>query len=213
MTPKLYFAHGWSFEASFWHPVMKHLSDFSALYTDEGYFKSSKEYPAFPDEVFFAIGHSAGSFFLFEHIPPQCAGIILFNGFSRFSSDGTFPHGVSPRVLTRMQKQLLHNPQEVLHSFRQRCGDHTAIPPTLNVHNLSQGLADLAEKDYRPQAEHWLDKTHWMTGKDDPFSVTQNSFTKAGKIVEGGHLLPLERPELCASFIRNVIANNDPNIP
>ena len=54
-----------------------------------------------------------------------CAGLVCINGFARFGAGPDFPEGVAPRLLDRMLRQLVAQPQAVLRDFRARCGDDT----------------------------------------------------------------------------------------
>lgn len=201
MTRALYLVHGWGFDASFWTPMLAHLPDVSAQVVDCGYF-GSEHRPALPDAPYLAIGHSAGSLALLEQDLPGCEELVFFNGFPRFTAAPDFPDGTPERVLTRMRARLKRDSAAVLHDFRALCGTDAPLSGTPDVDALDRGLEALQTLDCRPQAANWNDRLHWMTGADDPFGATKAGFAPPGERVEGGHLLPLTHPGLCADFVR-----------
>ncbi|MFT9220992.1 biotin synthase [Gluconobacter oxydans] len=201
MTRALYLVHGWGFDAPFWAPMLAHLPDVSAQVVDCGYF-GAEHRPALPQTPYLAVGHSAGSLALLGQDLPGCEGLVLFNGFPRFTAAPDFPDGTPERVLTRMRARLKRDPAAVLHDFRALCGTDASLPGTPDVDALDRGLDALQTLDCRPQAADWNDRLHWMTGADDPFGAAKAGFATPGERVEGGHLLPLSHPGLCADFVR-----------
>ncbi|MFT8364912.1 MAG: biotin synthase [Gluconobacter cerinus] len=200
MTVSLYLVHGWGFDASFWDPMLQHLPSLKASVVDKGYFGCPYAAPK-PEQPYLAIGHSAGTLDLLGQDLPECLGLIMFNGFGRFSESNDFLEGVSLRVLERMKRQLQRSPKTVLNDFRQRCGTDKPIPSDPVTAVLNQGLEHLIQNDERNAVIRWENRLHWMTGMSDPFLPAQAGFSVPGERVEGGHLLPLEQPELCADFV------------
>lgn len=201
MSLPLYLVHGWGFDASFWTSMLDHLPDVEASIVDAGYF-GAPSHPPLPQAPYLAIGHSAGSLSLLSQDLPDCKGLVLFNGFARFSAAADFPDGVPARVLERMRRQLQKSPEAVLADFRKRCGTDEPLPGPPALEHLDTGLEKLFLDDAREQAARWGDRLHWMTGQSDPFPPARSGFASPGSIVDGGHLLPLTEPALCANFIR-----------
>ena len=201
MSLPLYLVHGWGFDASFWTSMLDHLPDVEASIVDAGYF-GAPSHPPLPQVPYLAIGHSAGSLSLLSQDLPGCKGLVLFNGFARFSAADDFPDGVPARVLERMRRQLQKSPEAVLADFRKRCGTDEPLPGPPALERLDAGLEKLLLNDAREQAARWGDRLHWMTGRSDPFPPARSGFASPGSIVDGGHLLPLTEPALCANFIR-----------
>lgn len=201
MTLPLYLVHGWGFDASFWTTMLDHLPGVEASIVDAGYFGAPSR-PLFPQTPYLAVGHSAGSLSLLNQDLPGCEGLVLFNGFARFSAADDFPDGVPTRVLERMRRQLQKSPEAVLADFRKRCGTGEPLPGLPDIERLDAGLEKLLLDDAREQPARWGDRLHWMTGQSDPFPPARLGFSGPGSIVDGGHLLPLTEPALCASFIR-----------
>lgn len=201
MSLPLYLVHGWGFDASFWTSMLNHLPDVEASIVDAGYF-GAPFHPSLPQTPYLAVGHSAGSLSLLSQDLPGCEGLVLFNGFARFSATDDFPDGVPARVLERMRRQLQKSPEAVLADFRKRCGTDEPLPGPPALERLDTGLEKLLLDDAREQAARWGDRLHWMTGRSDPFPPARSGFASPGSIVDGGHLLPLTEPTLCANFIR-----------
>lgn len=202
----LYLVHGWGFDASFWGPMRAHLAAFRAIAVDLGTFGPPAA-PPLPDEPFLAVGHSAGSLKLLALDTPHCRGIVLLNGFPRFSAAPDFPQGVSPRVIERMRRRLQDEPEAVVTEFRARCGCGDPLPGAPQIAALDAGLATLLTEDRRADAARRGDRLSWMTGESDPLPPARAGFSTPGEIVPGGHLLPLEQPELCADFVKKAAAS------
>ncbi|GAC86419.1 hypothetical protein Gbth_025_047 [Gluconobacter thailandicus F149-1 = NBRC 100600] len=207
MSLPLYLVHGWGFDASFWNPMLDHLPGVEAYVVDAGYF-GAPSHPPLPQTPYLAVGHSAGSLSLLEQDLPGCEGLVLFNGFARFSAAGDYPDGVPARVLERMRRQLQKSPETVLADFRNRCGTDEPVPGPPAIERLDAGLEKLLLDDAREQAARWGDRLHWMTGQSDPFPPARLGFSSPGSIVDGGHLLPLAEPALCADSIRQWFARH-----
>jgi len=207
MSLPLYLVHGWGFDASFWTTMLDHLPGVEAAIVDAGYF-GAPFHPPLPQAPYLAVGHSAGSLSLLSQDFPGCEGLVLFNGFARFSTADDFPDGVPARVLERMRRQLQKSPEAVLADFRKRCGTDEPLPGPPALERLDTGLEKLLLDDAREQAARWGDRLHGMTGQSDPFPPARLGFSSPGSTVDGGHLLPLTEPALCADFIRQWSANH-----
>jgi pimeloyl-[acyl-carrier protein] methyl ester esterase len=193
--------HGWGFDAALWNHVNWALLEHECLTLDFGYFAEPRlDIPARLDLV---VGHSFGSLWAMLH--PELRGIplLVISGFPRFSACADFPHGTPARVLARMLKRLWEAPEEVVKSFRERCGDTTPFPP-FDIKRLARDLERLREDDARDLPERQPRLA--LAAADDPLlprELSEQAFPGVLHLVEeGGHLLPLTKPALVADFIR-----------
>lgn len=203
------FVHGWGFDHRFWQPLLDELQPDDPLCLDFGYFGGEIQLDL-PDEPYIAVGHSAGSLWLLDHVTDHCAGIIALNGFARFAQSEDFPDGVPGKVLTRMRRQIGKAPLGVLADFRARIHATEGWTGEPNVERLAEGLDRLLTDDRREDARRRSARLAWLAGADDPLLspvVARASFPEEsfGAVVPGGHLLPIERPCSTAAFIRECV--------
>ncbi|QHI95012.1 biotin synthase [Aristophania vespae] len=205
--PLLYFAHGWSYDQSFWQPVIKNLAEFSCHYEEAGYFGASPSCKL-PQSPYIAIGHSAGVMNLLKRDLSRCVGLISFNGFARFSSDISYPEGITARVLERMMTKLSQNPEDVISSFRRLCGeDPPALPAHFNQERLIAGLQHLIDEDARLSLLGWDKLLVNIVGSTDPLLPSQKGLQhpcSLQEIWQGGHLLPQTHSTRAARLIRDI---------
>ncbi|MBA2933121.1 alpha/beta fold hydrolase [Sphingomonas sp. CGMCC 1.13654] len=190
---KLLFLHGWGLDASLWDGVRAALPEFETVVWDRGYFAHPIADPV--EGPVLAIGHSLGAMLLAGRFDR----LVAVNGFDRFAGNDAVP----PRVVERMRTRFAENPVAVLADFRARIG----APPAANdlePEALAADLAILAEgyaRDARPP------HTLVLHGGADPLlpaSMREIVFAGAPRetLAEGGHLLPLTRPDWVADHIR-----------
>lgn len=212
-------AHGWGFDARVWGAVRDSLrgdavgGEIHVL--DFGYFGCSEI--CFPlDEPVVAVGHSFGLLWLLSQASLHAESVILgINAFTRFCRATDFPDGVPQRLIDRMLVGLDRDAQGVVNAFHERCGlsteqdrDFAQVSGTLDTHRLRQDLMHLRDGDARERTGRIAAV---LGSRDDVLAtepMTQASFP-AERIQwtdHGGHLLPLTRPDLCADFIRQTIA-------
>lgn len=205
---KLVFMHGWSFDHSFWAPLLAVLGPCDALCLDHGY-TGAAQLEALPDEDFIAIGHSAGVLWFLNRDLPHCRGMIAFNGFARFSQSEDFAPGIPRRVLTRMQTKLHEAPASVVTPFRQQFTPFLPCPATLDGKALEQGLAELIDADGRPNARNRGETLLAVQGSHDPLvssALHEASFATNRRLtLEGGHLHPQTAPQACADLIHDAL--------
>lgn len=197
--------HGWGFDASTWAPMRAHLDGWEIHADDAGYF--GRAVAARRPPAYVAVGHSLGAMHGLEEAGGGCRGLVLINGFARFSATADFPQGVAPRVLDRMLARLTADPAAVVGEFRRRCGAEVPVDAgALDGDALAAGLRHLREGDARAAWAGRRVPVSVLAGDADPVvapALTAASF--GGEVVwcaGGGHLLPLTHPEWCASQIR-----------
>ncbi|MEK7946910.1 alpha/beta hydrolase [Pigmentiphaga sp. YJ18] len=209
--------HGWGFDASTWAPMRAHLDGWDIHADDAGYFGRTvaAERPA----AYVAVGHSLGAMRSLEDAGAGCRGLVLINGFARFSAAGDFPTGVAARVLDRMLTRLAADPAAVVSEFRRRCGAADPIDAgTLDEAVLAAGLRQLRAGDARAAWAARRVPVRILAGDADPVvtpALTAASFGgEAVWCAGGGHLLPLTHPAWCASqiraFVRELAGAPDP---
>lgn len=205
---KLVFQHGWGFDHHFWHPLLRELRCADVQLLDAGYFAEPPRLEL-PTEPYLAVGHSAGTLWFLEQDLTHCAGIIAINGFARFLKGPDFAQGVAPRILARMRKRIAHDADGVVSDFHTLIHNAPLPAGTSHPERLMDGLDHLRDEDARETARTWGPRLAWLSGVDDPLlepEVASGSFASEsiGKMVPGGHLLPLEQPGRSAAFIRHV---------
>jgi pimeloyl-[acyl-carrier protein] methyl ester esterase len=202
MKPLLLMLHGWGFDRHFWRELQERLADHDSLAWDLGFYGAPMMAPPESRRRLVAIGHSYGLLWLLRNRPVTWDGLISINGFPRFAATEDFPQGIDPRQVQRLSATVAEAPWAALAGFRQRCGDDTPPPETVDEAQLQASLGHLLEWDQRP-AEVDLA----LCGEADkvvPPSLSRAAF--APEIIawhKGGHLLPLEDPDWCARQVRD----------
>lgn len=201
---KLLFAHGWGFDRTFWKPLADLLSDLPQVIDDRGYFGSPKSETV--NGPCLAVTHSFGTMRVLAEPPTGLVGIVAINGFDRFSARPSRA-GVSLRVLDRMLRRFSEDPRAVLAEFRRQCGadaDFGEIDAAL----LREDLLRLRDEEAPLSSAPVLS----LQGGRDPLlpeamrrQVFSNAPARRIEFAAGGHLLPLEVPELCAEAVREMI--------
>jgi malonyl-CoA O-methyltransferase len=215
-TPTLVFAHGWGFDAGFWDAVRVRLRAWPQRVLERGYF-ASRPMPeeALPEGPLVAIGHSFGYLHLLERLARRrtqpCAWVSI-NGFARFGAGDDFPHGVDPRLIRRMLSRLSASPAAVVDEFRRRCGSSPAAgAPCLAT--LAHDLRAMQALDLRDHVRGRVVPMLALGGTADPVvpaRMAAQALPACGIdwLRDGGHLLPLEAPDWCATRIAGFLARH-----
>lgn len=202
---KLLFAHGWGFDRHFWTPLATRLADFDHAIDDAGYF-GAPHAPSL-DGPCIAVTHSFGTVRVLADPPPGLLGVVAINGFARFTAPLGQP-GVPVRVVEHMIRRFGQSPAGVLASFHQQIGG--TVP-------AGKPDADLLRRDLLRlrDARAPLPRVPVISlqgGQDPLMPGAMRAGTFEGGDVRrieseaGGHLLPLEDPELCAEAVRGLAA-------
>lgn len=214
------FVHGWGFGPEIWRPVLEALGQPSSTLLDLGYFGAPKVEAQAQHHALMTngrpvllVGHSFGFLWgLSQGAWPEGSRFLGINAFGRFSAGDTFAQGVAPRVLSRMQAGLQRDAGQVVNSFRARCGAEPAAARDLCVPALADGLNGLMTLDARPVLAHLAGNVRILAGEQDPIvspDMTRASLP-AGVPVEwqgeGGHMLPLTHPHICAGAVRRMMS-------
>lgn len=200
---KLLFAHGWGFGSRFWDSLAPLLPEWEHVRDDCGYFGSP-----IAGEVAgpcIAVTHSFGAMRVLADPPPGLAGLVAINGFERFTAVPGRP-GVPIRVVDLMLRQFDRDPRAVLCEFRRRIGCEEPFGE-IDPEPLRTDLLRL--RDARPPLP--AVPALVLHGAHDPLlprAMREASFAGiAARRLEreaGGHLLPLQDPQLCAQAVRGM---------
>ncbi|WP_395328048.1 alpha/beta hydrolase [Novosphingobium sp. BL-8H] len=202
---KLLYVHGWGFDRNFWQPLAALLADFDGVIDDRGYFGA----PFAPevDGPCIAVTHSFGTIRVLADPPPGLVGVVAINGFARFTAPLGQP-GVPVRVVEHMIRRFGQMPAGVLASFHQQIGG-TVPEGKIDTELLRRDLLRLRD------ARAPLPKVPVISlqgGQDPLLPGPMRATTFDGAPVRrieseaGGHLLPVEDPELCAEAVRGLAA-------
>ncbi|WP_215753622.1 alpha/beta fold hydrolase [Acetobacter sp. P5B1] len=223
--PRLVFVHGWGCGPDIWEPVLEALDQPSACVLDLGYFGASQsDTQQRLDAVLrgslpvLAVGHSLGFLWLLSRGGwPKGTRFLGINAFGRFAAEDGFSQGVPQRMLTRMQTGLQRDAVQVVNNFRARCGVGPVTPNALCVPALQDGLTELMTLDARPALARLAEvpgTVKVLAGEHDPIvspEMTQASFPRGVPVEwesEGGHMLPLTHPHVCAEVVRCMMSQN-----
>ncbi|QDH13469.1 alpha/beta fold hydrolase [Formicincola oecophyllae] len=218
-TLTLFFHQGWSYTPLFWQRTFQclppALPDGRKLLLIPYVAALAQKRAARNPCV--AIGHSAGLMDLLSKPSPvfsqSCLGLVAINSFARFVEGGDFPQGFKQRVLQRMAKALQRDPAITVRDFRASVQDPTSpAVPHPSQSELAHGLTMLLEEDRRPALAPWVQARRLavLTGAQDPLPPAHSLAglgTPEERFEDGGHLLPLTHPQLCARFIVQAIMN------
>ena len=201
---KLSFHHGWGFDRSFWDALCALLPQWQQVRDDRGYFGAGEE--AASDGPCLAVAHSFGTMRVLADPPPGLVGIVAFNGFERFTALPGKP-GVAVRVVDRMLRRFDIDPHAVLAEFRRSVGGEAPFGK-IDADPLRADLLRL--RDARPPLPE-VPVVAVNGGRDPLLPADMRAAVFTGCDVRrmehegGGHLLPLEDPELCAQAVRGAV--------
>ncbi|MEE9139450.1 MAG: alpha/beta fold hydrolase [Alphaproteobacteria bacterium] len=214
-APCLVLVHGWGFDAEAWRPLRRALGRLETEVVDLGFFGRPRVPNLDERGPIVAAGHSLGFLWLLRERPLRWRGLISIAGMPRFTRAPGYAQGVAPGVLRRMMARFTAEPAATWQDFLARCGcagETNGAPPPgeMDVERLGLGLRWLAEWDMRPALEEETAPVLALAADDDailPAALSEAVFAaRPGTTFElagdGGHALPLSRPEWCAARIR-----------
>jgi len=204
MTARFLFVHGWALDASLWDGVRAALGAHSGTARELGYFSAVSD-PGFVEGPVIAVGHSLGTMQLLDQPPAGLVGLVAINGFTRFAASADHPEGVPVRLLHRMMQRLEQDVDATVRAFRARCGIDEPPPGRCVLPVLKQGLEQLRDGDARSRIRTLRCPVLALAGNRDaiaPPELSRACFDDLRWVEEGGHLLPLTHPALCARLLR-----------
>ena len=201
---KLLFAHGWGFDRHIWDPLRALLPEWEHVADDRGYF-GDLQAPEVSGPCL-AVTHSFGTMRVLMQPPPGLVGIVAINGFSRFSSRPGKP-GVPLRVIDRMIRRFETDPAGVLGEFRRQIGCELPFFEPVPAPLMADLLALRDALAPAPRVPILA-----ISGGSDPLlpadlraAIFPRSDLRRLDVPNGGHLLPLTEPFLCAQAIRGTL--------
>ena len=150
MTQPLFvFVHGWGFGPAVWDGVRDALPNGESVAVDLGFYGP----PSFPNppagRPVVAVGHSFGGLWLLHKRPFAWDGLVLVNGFPRFTEGDGFTPATPRRLLDRMIARFDAAPEAVTADFLRRCGCEAPLPEGLDAARLGEALRALRDWDAR----------------------------------------------------------------
>ena len=212
-APLLYLAHGFGFDPEFWRPLCALLPEHEQRFADLGFHGE----PSLPElsskRPLLGVGHSLGLAWLVRQNTIKFDALVSIGGFTRYTRGDDFPQGVSPGQVRLMRRKLGSDPKALLREFFQLCAAPREVWPCLDdleVPRLSLALDWLLDWDLRAELRALSLPVLALQAKDDavtPVELARACFAGQENIIlrqaaEGGHCLPLTRPDWCAAQIR-----------
>jgi pimeloyl-[acyl-carrier protein] methyl ester esterase len=201
----LVFVHGWGFNAGMWGAVLDHLPDAEVSLVDLGFVHGGPEGAGDWPQGAIAVGHSLGVLWLLHEAVGRGArafrGLLSIQGFDCFSCH--VPHSRT----AAMRRELRRDAGATLHAFWRGCGTEDFAPKeALDADRLDEGLGWLMDWDARAAKASLDTPTLALAARDD--AVVSEAMSRAiwghDNIIwspDGGHVLPLKRPEWCARHV------------
>ncbi len=197
--------HGWGFHAGLWDRFVSQLPDSDVTLVDLGFVaggpKSASDWP----EDSIAVGHSLGLLWLLEQGEGRFRALVSLQGFDCFCCH------ILPSRVASMRRGLARDAGATLAAFWGASGTSDFAPAeALNVERLDQGLDWLMRWDARDIKARLACPVLALAARDDaivPEAMTEAIWqdgTGSRSVVwslDGGHVLPLQRPEWCARHI------------
>ena len=218
--PELLLIHGWGFGPGLWHPFIRKMKGWTCHCPNLGFFGRASPAPVTNQPVI-AIGHSLGFLWLLKQqhnrgFFTHCQGLVSINGFSRFSQNTDFPHGVSTTLLEQLTNRVTQEPATVLRLLNRQSGwlsrSRTTNTRGTNRAALKKGLQWLTHWDERPGLATLPFPVLALASRDDRIvtpAMSQTCFEKQKIPIQwldtGGHITPLTRPAACATHIRTFL--------
>ncbi|KAA0683127.1 alpha/beta fold hydrolase [Azospirillum brasilense] len=189
-APLLVFVHGWGFGPAVWDAVREAIPEGESVAVDLGFYgpPSLSALPAGRPVI--AVGHSFGGLWLLHERPFAWDGLVLVNGFPRFTEGDGFAPATPRRVLDRMIARFDTAPEAVTADFLRRCGAEAPLPEGLDAARLGEALRALRDWDAR---DALTGPALALAGTQDPIvppAMTEQAFR--------GHLTPLPSGERVA---------------
>ncbi len=211
MTP-IVFVHGWGFDARLWDSVRSKLADFDCDCVDLGFSGKPKGAHTDGERQTVAVGHSLGLLWLLHERPFRWRALVSVSGIPRFTKAPGYRQGVDSRVLDATIARFAGKPMATVRDFLHYCGCDAA-PANIDPARLGEGLRWLRDWDARAALAAEPGPVLALYSMDDavvPKALSEGIFaarpnTRLAAAPDGGHALPLTRPDWCASQIREFV--------
>lgn len=199
------FAHGWGFDAKCWIAVAEEFKDHNLHYIDMGFTGTAMDSAGLPDDALW-VCHSLGLPWMLRYGPTSVRGIVSIGGVPAFKE------GMNPKIIAMMKRRLQSDLYAQMQEFWQANGlsyDYCA-EMDLKAELLIEGLDHLMRWDEREKL-NGLDCPILVLSSEDDVITPSDMISFAWKsytIVfrkDGGHALPLTRPDWCAEQIKGFL--------
>jgi len=199
--PPLIFVHGWGFNNLVWRGVADLLPDFEAHHIELGFLRGAPQGDSSMPDGAICIGHSFGLMWLLKHAPRPIRGLVPVAGFDCFHAH------VEKARIEAMKRGLERDPVAQMERFWEACGTASFTErENYDISALKGGLTWLATWDERPARRALACPVMALAAEDD--RIVEPAMTRAiwGDAdlrlrADGGHALPLTRPQWCAEEI------------
>jgi pimeloyl-[acyl-carrier protein] methyl ester esterase len=202
---KLVFVHGWGSGPFLWKEITPHFSGHECHLVNLG-FLGEKDVSV-PNEKFVGIGHSLGGAWLLKHYPDQMTGFISIASFNCFYKY------VPTQVLNMMKRNIAKDVTKQLKDFWHHAGlDHPGGFKNLKPAKLIEGLSWLGQ--WQSDIPAGL-PVKALASRDDhivPADMSQSIWGDYDLTwtEDGGHMLPLTKPEWCTTYIKEFLNALEP---
>ncbi len=193
--------HGWGFHAGIWDAFVACLGEASVTRIDLGFVAGGAANGEDWPEDAIAIGHSLGLLWLLQRGHGRHKALVSIQGFDRYC-----PHVPVGRVIA-LKRGVRSDPERTLQAFWQSCGaPDFADPAALRPEKLGEGLDWLMHWDAEAAKTGLKCPIMTLASRDDAIVPPAMSAAVWGddEIIwsqDGGHVLPLSRPEWCAHHV------------
>lgn len=206
---RLVFVHGWGFHAGIWEALIPCLHGHETGVVDLGFCRGGpKALSSLPEDAVY-VGHSFGVLWLLRHGPRPMKGLVSIGGFDCFHAH------VAPSAIDPIRLGITKNlPAQMQHFWRQ-CGAPGFSAIEFDRATLLAGLDWLCKWDGRKDLEALRAPMLALASEDDPIVPAAASRAMwEGRAdlhmrPDGGHALPLTRPEWCAEHIAGFLDGLD----
>jgi pimeloyl-[acyl-carrier protein] methyl ester esterase len=205
---RLYFVHGWSFDPEVWDALGARLASAPQTRANLGGFGPALVPDFRPGDIL--IGHSAGLLWGLKNRQDWKA-VVAINSFARFTQDEAGRGCVRPATLRAMRRNLSHDAQTCVATFRASLGAPPP-PPGAQLASLMEGLDLLRDYEAAPPPCPFLVLGAQNDILAPPAAARELAALSGGKLClskTGRHGLPWTEPDFCAENLKRFLAEND----
>lgn len=201
---RILFVHGWAYGPEMWQSLTGGLAGTEHRFIDLGFFNAPQTHEGEFDCV---ITHSYGLMWLLQQPQIRAHKIVSISGIATYVRSET--NSISRAQIRAMCQQLNTQPEELLGTFYDACGDDTPPPVSSpDQSRLGAALKDMEKLDLRPAlADKQIMALASQGDKIVPAKLSGDMFDKK-KIIwhsSASHILPKTDPAWCMSHIQEYL--------
>jgi len=206
LNSPLVLVHGWGFNNAMWRDVAERLPAYECHIIELGFLLRGPQGASSMPREAVCIGHSFGLMWLLKHGPRPMRGLMSIAGFDCFHAH------VERARIEAMKRGLDRDPVAQMERFWRSCGTEPFTERrNFDISALKGGLDWLANWDEREAHNDLTCPLVALAAEDDevvPNEMTQAIWGDADLRLrpDGGHALPLTRPQWCADEIEDFVA-------